>query len=140
MPNVYSVDAAVGEWTALVELRGELYPVRDMTVEERLRKARELKDIEDRIEREVTAARERGDLADGDDDFETYREVVVRAVDNMLVGVPPDVSASLTEKEWDALTRAYATASQESLVDIPVRRATADEQEAARGKAAAPPR
>lgn len=121
--KIFSIDAAIARNRPQVELRGRLYPVRDMTLEERLR-------------RMVDLYREQAALeADADPDEGAVRDLRVRAVHEALEGVPDEVAADLTELEFTLLTRAIKEA-REMVIPLEVRDATEAERDA--GKAPPP--
>lgn len=99
--KVFSVDKAISKNKAHIELRGELYEVRDLTVRERIEKIREFKERQERREAEIE---ESGD----DSSFDDIQDIIKEAIQEALVGVPDEVAETITEAEWAAIQSAMA--------------------------------
>lgn len=95
MPRVYDVDEAVLNHRPQVRLRGVLYPMKDMS-------------MADRISSMMDAERRQREIEEGAKDQATLRagmkkmmgELVQRVLDN----VPVEVAEDLTEWEFNALS------------------------------------
>lgn len=108
--KVYDVDAAIREQRPVVRLRGELYPVADHSVAERIAMTRE------KMELQVSLA-EREEA--GEDVAKELMVLQGTAVQGMLEGVPDEVAQTLSEMEWEAVTTAWAAARNEKMVVLP---------------------
>lgn len=96
--KVYDVDRAVREQVPLVRLRGKLYKVRSMTLQERITHIMAFAERQEELEQKAQQ--------EGVDVQEELRVVFADAVHAALEDVPDDVASSLTEPEFKALTSA----------------------------------
>ena len=103
--KVFSIDQAIREQTPQVELRGELYKVRDMSVRDRMKAMLDLADTQ--ADREAEAAEK---VIAADQLWEHLQDIYAQAVQQVLEGVPDEVSGSITEAEFTLLQQAIALA------------------------------
>lgn len=100
-----SVDAAIAAATPVIQFRGVDYPLRDLTVRERIERTLEVKAeqeaIETRAEEEDWSEAEFG---------EYLQKTMAKSMQAALEGVPDEVAESITEREFEALLVAVGEA------------------------------
>lgn len=146
--SVFDVDAAVLGVLPEVKIRGERYRVADFGVQERLRRRRAYLEVQDRLTqrrrdharelqiRALLARAEEPDPAlqselerlrafDERQDEADWRAFKVQGIALLLEGVPDDVAADLTEREFEAVQVAVGQARAVPVTEVPEKKSPA---------------
>lgn len=99
--KVYDIDEAVLEQKPYIRLRGKLYPLRDMKVEERLRLMRSTFERQQELDQAGNDPNEAG---------KKLQDMLGEVLKQALEGVPDKVAESITELEFQAVQTAIAKA------------------------------
>lgn len=102
--RVYDIDMALLEQRPMVRLRGEVYPVADKPVADRLRMARDKQNLMAEYR-----ARAKDDPFD-EQALRAMRTLQADAAQELLEGLPREVAESLSEREWLALNQSVLDA------------------------------
>lgn len=98
--KIFDIDESILQNRPKVRFRGKVYSLRDLTLVERLRSMREIQEQEEAM---ITAT-------DPERRAEEYQKILASSVKRALDGVPDEVADSVTEAEFQLLTKALAHA------------------------------
>ena len=121
MPRIFSVDVAVNDNRPYIEFRDRLWPLRDLTVAERLTRLVEFKEAQEARAAEIAEAGE--ELT-----FAHVQGICAQALMEALEDVPEEVAMSITEMEFEAF-QAAVKAARESMFPAAVRNASEEDLE-----------
>ena len=117
MAKIFSVDAMLAQNRPLIEIRGRFYEVRDLTLEDRLRKMVSLAKEQEELEAEIDTSEASGEDAEKAD-FARIQKTIARGVLEALVDFPEEIALTLTEREFRTLTAVLAQIREQH---VPIR-------------------